>query len=251
MQSKCFVVGIIALSAFFSGQCIAADVCREAAGRSDQAVREQYQRTIDYYIKLAAAARMKGFDPENFPQSDQNGNVETVNFVEIINDLSSQRDQAISEIYGGFQDCEQGFQPAQDIIDTGEFYLSGGLTEILPDQVTHIDASRLLRGTPFGGPNALLPRARDQILISLGIGGDLANIIRNPLEIRPGGPVRLPWNPILNIPNLPLPNVQLPNFPPLPNAHLPNLPPLPPLPSPPPPVQLGTVGGHRVCVPWC
>src|SRR5437016_5534534 len=49
--------------------------CENLAGRGDLAVRDQYQQTIDYYLKLGAAAQVKGFNPRSFPQPDQNGNV--------------------------------------------------------------------------------------------------------------------------------------------------------------------------------
>ena len=81
-------------------------------------------------------------------------------------------------------------------------------------------------GTPFGGPNALIPQARETILARLGIGGDAANIIRNPLQINMAvGPVRLPWNPIFG------PGFPIGPIPPIDSIALPQL---PPLPAPPP-----------------
>jgi len=220
----------------------AQDVCRNAAAQNDQAVREQYQHTIDYFLKIAAAAQAKGFDPTNFPQADDTGQIQAINLIAIIQNLTAKRDEGIAAIYQAFQECEQNVAPYQRIADIGSFFLSGGMQQVIPERARHIDASRLLAGTPFGGPNALVPQTREYIFSRLGIGGDAANFIRNPLQIGQQGPFRAPWVPML------LPGVAG-GLPILPNG-LPQLPNLPPVRSP-PPVQLGTVGGKRICVPWC
>lgn len=171
------------------------------------------------------------------------GAVEVVDLIDLIETLTSRRDEAITRIYEAHQDCQNGFKPYQNIVDTGFFFLSGGLSEIIPPAARHIDASNLLNGTPFGGPNALIPQVREQALSRLGIGGDLANFIRNPLQPSPLGPIRQPWAPVVGLPivGLPLPPITAPIINPLP---------LPPINSP-KPLELGKVGGHRICVPWC
>jgi len=222
----------------------AQDACSGAAGQGDAAIREQYQQAIDYWLKLAAAAQLKGFDPRHFPQADQFGNVESLDLVKIVNDISAKRDQAIQAIYVAFQQCKANIAPYQRIVDTTIFFMSGGLSQVVPERAMHVDASRLLGGTPLGGPGALVPQTREYIFTRLGIGGDVANSIRNPLQITQNGPIRLPWNPVLGTMGgaIPLPPIPLPG--PI------NLPPLPPLPNP-PSVEIGSVGGHRVCLPWC
>lgn len=233
---------IFLLSLLVIWEVKAQNVCAAEAGRADQAIREQYQQTIDYFLKLAAAARLKGIDPRRFAQVI-NGQVEILDLVQLAQDVSLKRDEGIQTVYAGFQACQRGVAPYQAIIEPTMFFLSGGLSQVVPDKALHIDASNLLAGTPFGGPSALIPQAREQIFSMLGIGGDVASVIRNPLQIGPGGPVRAPWVPMLG---QGMPNIGLPNLPPIgitpPNVALPN---------PPPPIQLGNVGGHRVCIPWC
>jgi hypothetical protein len=235
---------ILILFAFSWQGAKAQNICNIEAGRADQAIREQFQQSIDYFLRLAAAARSKGIDPRNFPQVDYQGNVDVIDFIQIITNLSNQRDQGIRNIFAAYNACVSGIAPYQSIIDTATFYLSGGINQVVPHKALYIDASNLLAGTPFGGQNALIPQAREQILSMLGIGGTTADFIRNPLQITQGGPVRLPWNPIFG-PIGGLPISPIPSIPPLGNVLA-----LPSLPSP-KPIEVGKVAGHRVCLPWC
>lgn len=222
------------------------NVCQVEAGRADTAIREQYQQSIDYFLRLAAAARIKGLDPRNFPQADPSGGVEAIDLIQIVTNLSSQRDQGIQAIYSGYQACVAQTAPYQVIVNTAVFYLSGGMSQVVPRKAMFIDATNLLAGTPFGGPNALVPQMREHIFSTLGIGGATADFIRNPLQLTQNGPLRLPWNPIFGgVPGVPLPKI--PPLPPLLGGAMPGLPAIPS----PKPIEVGKVGGHRVCLPWC
>jgi hypothetical protein len=241
----CIAVMLSLLSSIsFAVPTQAQDACSGLAGQGDAAIREQYQQAIDYWLKMAAAAQLKGFDPRNFPQADQSGNVQSLDLVQIVSDISARRDEAIQAVYVAFQQCRANIAPYQRIIDTTMFFMSGGLNQVVPERALHIDGSRLLSGTPLGGPGALVPQTREYIFARLGIRGDVANFVRNPLQITPNGPIRLPWNPILGTMGGSI------SLPPIPIPGSINLPPLPPLPNP-PSVQIGSVGGHRVCLPWC
>ena len=55
-----------------------------------------------------------------------------------------------------------------------------GLSLLLPDEMTRIDFEEIRRGKPLGGDEALIPKARDDALKSLGIGGDVAKVIKDP-----------------------------------------------------------------------
>lgn len=222
-----------------------ADMCSDAAGQGDFLVREQYQHTIDYFMKISAAAQSKGFDPRRFPQADNSGNITAVDLIDTIERISAKRDEGIASIFQAFQECRNNVAPYQRIVDVGSYFLFGGMQQVIPEGARQIDAGRLLAGTPFGGPNALVPQTREYIMARLGIGGSAADFIRNPLQVTPQGPIRAPWVPSL-MPGVPIGGL---NIPPL--GQLPQLPPLPQLPSAPPPIEIGSVGGHRVCIPWC
>src|SRR5262249_45375773 len=101
-----------------------------------------------------------------------------------------------------------GFAPYQNILNIGSDFLFFWIKDVVPESARHIDASRILSGTPLGGPNALIPQAREWIFDRLGIRGFAADVIRNPLQISPGGPVRFQWTPYFPAGPLPFP---LPN----------------------------------------
>lgn len=86
--------------------------------------------------------------------------------------------QALQGIEQARQQCTAEFKPYQDVVDAMVLIYTGGLSEILEPHMTHVDVSELLAGYPLGGPNALVPRFREQILS--GDNGTIANIIRDP-----------------------------------------------------------------------
>src|SRR4051812_48617432 len=214
------------------------DMCSDAAGHGDALVREQYQHTIDYFMKISAAAQSKGFDPRSFPQADNNGNITAVDLIDTIERISAKRDEGIAAIFRAFQECQSRVAPYQKIVDIGSYFLFGGMQEVIPQSARQIDAGRLLAGTPFGGPNALVPQTREYIMARLGIGGSAADFIRNPLQVTPQGPGRAAWGATL-MPGGPLGGVNIPSV-----GHLPPPPPLPQIPSAPPPIPVGSGGGR-------
>lgn len=163
-------------SSFASAQ----DVCRQAAGHQDMQIRAQYGQQIDFWLKLAAALQYKGINPAAFPQAMPNGSVQIINIPQIVQMLAYQRDTALGAIFQSYQQCATGFAPYQQIVNTGVFYLTGGMSQLLPPAASHIDVSNIIAGTPYGGQTALIPKARDDVLNSLGVGGDVAKVIRNP-----------------------------------------------------------------------
>jgi hypothetical protein len=55
-----------------------------------------------------------------------------------------------------------------------------GLSRVLQPSMTHVDVSELLKGYTLGGPNALVPKFREEIL--RGDQGTFANILRDPYK---------------------------------------------------------------------
>jgi hypothetical protein len=170
------------LLALFSwtNEAAAQDACRQAAAQQDYQIRVNYGQQIDFWVRIAGALQAKGVDPANFPQALPDGSVQYINIPILIQMLANQRDTGLGAIFQSFQQCVAGFAPYQQIINTGVFFVTGGMSQVLPPAATHVDASRILGGTPFGGPTAIVPQARDQVLNRLGIGGDVAKVIRNP-----------------------------------------------------------------------
>jgi len=75
-------------------------------------------------------------------------------------------------------ECTAQYVPAQEIMNTAVLLFSAGLSSIAPGKSAYVDVSEILNGYPLGGPNALIPKLREQILD--GDRGAVANIIRDP-----------------------------------------------------------------------
>lgn len=76
------------------------------------------------------------------------------------------------------QECTAAFKPYQQVVDAMILIYTNGLSAILQPHMTHVDVSELLAGYPLGGPDALVPRFREDIL--RGDQGTIANIVRDP-----------------------------------------------------------------------
>lgn len=155
-------------------------VCRNVASQQDTNIRISYANQIDFWLRISAALQMKGVNPAAFPQAQPDGSVIVINIPAIIQQLAYQRDTGLAAVFQSYQQCEAGFAPYQQIINVGVFFVTAGMSQVLPPAATHVDVSNIFHGTPFGGPNALVPKARDDVLNKLGVGGDVAKVIRNP-----------------------------------------------------------------------
>lgn len=92
------------------------------------------------------------------------------------------RGQSFAEADRKGSECDKQYIVPQLIVDAVVLYYTGGLSKILPEKMTHVDVSQLMSGHPLGGPNAAIPKFREQVLSSIGMGGNStpANIIRDP-----------------------------------------------------------------------
>lgn len=54
----------------------------------------------------------------------------------------------------GVGDCRSNIAPVQNIVDGSVAYFTGGLSLVLPKQMTHIDMGEVLSGNILGGDNS-------------------------------------------------------------------------------------------------
>ena len=163
-----------------------ADVCNNAEASAHKTVDDTYLPKIDLWIKVSKALQEKGIDPHKYPVVMPNGSVEVLDLTEVVRRLTLQRAAAYGKIETAISECNQKIAPYQKATDIAVFFATGGLSAVLPPQMTHVDASQILSGHPLGGPGALIPKMREDILNGLGIGGDVAGIIRDPLCVARG-----------------------------------------------------------------
>lgn len=97
------------------------------------------------------------------------------------------RDRAFGAVEQVRYDCTRRYIPIQKMANYAVRIYSMGLSEFLPPQYSYVDVSEIIDGRPLGGPNAVIPKARDDALRNLEIGGDVGKIIRDPKQA-------LPWN---------------------------------------------------------
>jgi hypothetical protein len=177
----CAMAGILML--WPTSPTMAADVCEEAGAKGFAQIDNVYDPKLQLFMKISGALKEKGFDPKRYPYVTPQGDVEPVDLTDLVTKLALAKASAYKKVADSVNDCNKGFETPQKVVDAAVFFATGGLSAVLPARLTHIDASELLKGTIFSDPNALIPKLRDQVLNGLGIGGDVACIIRDPKKI--------------------------------------------------------------------
>lgn len=182
--SRNLVAGFtLALVSLHSG---AADLCRDASAQGKSTIDAAYLPKIDLWIKVSKAMKDKGLDPRKYPIIMPDGSIEVLDLIDVVEKLAKQRAEGYSQIASAESGCEKKIEPYQKAVDIGVFFATGGLSTVLPPTMTHVDASQILSGHPLGGPGALLPKLRDDLLKGLGVGGDVGCFIRDPLRALKG-----------------------------------------------------------------
>jgi hypothetical protein len=131
-----------------------------------------------YADQAADAVNAKAQDAVNEVQR-QNLPAHVVNaHMTIIQDAHA---RGMSDVQSTFNECVSGFKTPQDIVDIATLGFSRALESAgIPEGRVRIDASEIATGRPLGGDEALVPKAREQVL-----GGDTgtgANILRDPIR---------------------------------------------------------------------
>jgi hypothetical protein len=147
------VVALSAGAAFAQG----AGVCDREFDQTRDFINQQHAKWAD------------GINKGGFPDAVKNAYLVIVNY---------SRDAAINGAAGKQNECTANYAKPQEIMDTAVLIFSGGLSSLLPGKTAYVDVSEIMNGYPLGGPDAVIPKLREQIL-----GGDrgtIANVIRDP-----------------------------------------------------------------------
>ena len=196
------------------------------------AIRHEADRFYDHQIKatndLIQKARDEGLDPASVSLQ---GGIATINYLLLLQQTIDAKSQAYAEADARAAQCDANAVPdwLSDAQKTSDFAMTVALLPYvaLTKQyaAAKIDLGEVYKGRTFGGDNALIPKAREDAFNALGIGGDVAKVLRDPVnEVR-----NVVTNAIEAVKNALPP---LPQFPPAP--PLPQFPPAPPLPQLPP-----------------
>lgn len=214
-------------------------VCEEKFNEYVQTLDAKIAPSIELIKKLIAAIILIGQDPKNYQTKDG-----PVNLEQLLVEFNNKRNEAVKAAYHQFEEQCQPYQDvakAQAIFNALEVLATGGLSLVLKDQLK-IDLKEIIKdGKLLGGDNSVANQIRAAILGTV-ITGDLRKAIENPGkaasdaikgvadEIGKLGEEIKKIIPTIELPNIPIPKIDLPPLPELPPIPLPQLPPLPELP---------------------
>jgi hypothetical protein len=170
----------------FESEVRAADACVDAGDKGYAQINSTYDPKINLFLGISGALRDKGVDPKKYPVvtvKDGHPSVDVIDLTDLVTKLALQKASAYHQVRNAVNDCNKGFAVPQKIMDTAVLFGTGGLSAVLPPQMTHVDISEFLNGKWFGGDGALIPHMREQALSAAGISGDVACIIRDPKKI--------------------------------------------------------------------
>jgi hypothetical protein len=122
-----------------------------------------------FLVNNDANNRIAGIANSGFPPDVQNAQITIINY---------SRGDAQNNIAMTHSECMQGYRQPQSIVDTALNVYTFGINSRMGG-AGHVDVSEILNGRPLGGPNALIPQAREQIL--QGNNGTIANTVRDPV----------------------------------------------------------------------
>lgn len=185
MRGRYLIVAILAASVAgsLSRPAAAADICEQAGEKGYNQINQSFDPKITLFLRIADELKKKGFDAKRYPVVKPDGTVEVFDIADFIANMAAKKRDLYLDVKSKVDECNKGFETPQKIVDGLIFLSTGGISALVPASYTHVDLSEIVAGYPLGGPNALIPNIRDQILNGLGIGGDVACVIRDPKKI--------------------------------------------------------------------
>jgi hypothetical protein len=152
--------------------------CQLAKAQGEASVSQYYSPRVAQVDEMAAKGTKLTDVKVKVPHAD--GHEEWLTLAELKDRLNAEKVLATRQVADAVVDCERGFKPYQTVMNDFVAIATGGVSKVLPERMTRIDVSDILAGYPLGGPDAFIPKLREQIL-----GGDrgtVANIIRDPIK---------------------------------------------------------------------
>ncbi|KRC76375.1 hypothetical protein D3C87_1370980 [compost metagenome] len=156
------------------------------------AIREQADRFYDHQInetrELIQKANDEGKDPSKIELAD---GIATINYERLLQDTIDAKQLAYSDAEAKAAQCDANAVPdwLSDVQKTTDFAMTVALLPYVALTKSYaaakIDLGQVYKGRTFGGDDALIPKAREEAFNALGIGGDVAKVLRDPVnEVR-------------------------------------------------------------------
>ncbi len=187
MPKPTFILVLVALAGLLclGSPAAAGDLpnqCAIAKDKAEASVNGYYKGRIDQVASAIQDIKDAGGNPNDI--AIRVGD-ELLTLPQIEARLKQDQRNSLASVASSVDECKDGVKPYQDVVDAFADVLTGGLAGALPGKMGHVDASDILAGYPLGGKDALIPKAREDALKFLGIGGknnDIAKVIRDPLR---------------------------------------------------------------------
>lgn len=167
------------MATIYKQQCV--DWGNSIKERADAYYDHQISKTQEL-IQLAVAA---GKNPAAF---ELEGGVATINYEELLQVTINAKATAYADADARVQSCDANAVPdwigdAQKVFDYATTIALLPYVAVIQNYAAaKIDLGEVYKGRLFGGDNALIPKARDDALNALGIGGDVAKVIKDPVN---------------------------------------------------------------------
>ena len=149
-------------------------------------VAEFFGPRISELEKMIEEEKAAGRDPSH---KEIQGGIAVIDLIKLLVAVNKMKEKGIATAETNQSACMAGAVPdwigdAQKVSDIALtiamlpfVLLTGNLA------AAHVDLGEVYRGRPLGGDNALIPKARDDVLNALGIGGDVAKLLRDPANV--------------------------------------------------------------------
>ena len=158
--------------------------CTDWGNKLREQTEKFYAPRISELEKMIQEKRAAGEDPSNVKLL---GGAVTINYPVLLTQVINTKNQAINKASQEEQSCQSGAVPkwlgdaqkASDIALTIVILPFVALTQNYA--AAHIDLGEVYKGRPLGGDNALIPKARADVLDALNIGGNERKFLENPV----------------------------------------------------------------------
>lgn len=148
-------------------------------------VDEFYGPRIAAADGLLEKAKADGHDPRKTPVM---GGLVIMNYEEHAQKVRRTKEAALEEARRQEEKCDAEAVPdwlgdAQKASDIALTLMMLPFVELTKNYAAaQIDLGKIYQGYPLGGDNALIPKAREEVLEALHIGGDAAKFLRDPVN---------------------------------------------------------------------
>ncbi|MCX5538090.1 hypothetical protein M3A49_01005 [Paraburkholderia sp. CNPSo 3076] len=159
-------------------------VCDDARKQMTDAVDKAVDPLMQDAGVIVKHMQDKGLDPTKYYDAAHDQFVDLVAYLKALGDLKTQKLNEVNTKADECQDSADKVAFLQQGMDFTVSVITGGISDLLPQYMTHIDVAEILSGHPLGGDNSVINQVRGSVLNALGIapGSDLFKAITDPVH---------------------------------------------------------------------